>query len=185
MELIEAIKTRRSIRKFKTTPVKDEDLDIILEAFRWAPSWANTQCARLIIIKDKEIISKLAETLTPTNPARSAMLEAPIVIAACAKLGRSGFKKGEPQTDKGNYWFMFDTGIAMQNLVLAAHSLGLGTVYIGLFDAAKAGGILNLPEDIATVAMSPLGYPDEEPEIHKRKELSETVFYDTYGNEKS
>jgi len=185
MDLVEAIKTRRSIRKFKTTPVKDEDLDIILEAFRWAPSWANTQCARLIIIKDKATISKLAETLTPTNPALRAMLEAPIVIAVCAVLGKSGFKRGEPQTDKGDYWFMFDTGIAMQNLVLAAHSLGLGTVYIGLFDAARAGTILNLPEGIVAVALTPLGYPDEEPEIHRRKELLETVFYDTYGNVKS
>ncbi len=185
MEIIEAILTRRSIRRFKKTPVKDRDMDAILEAFRWAPSWSNTQCARLIIIKDKETKLKLAETLTSTNPATQGLLEAPILIAVCAELKKAGFKRGEVQTDKGEYWFMFDTAIAMHNIVLAAHSLGLGTVYIGAFDASKAGRILNLPDDIAAVALTPLGYPDGEPHVPKRKELSETVFYETYGALKS
>ena len=180
MEVIDAIKTRRSIRKYKNTPVKDKDLDTILEAARWAPSWANTQCVRFIIIKDKEIKTKLAETLTASNPALQAILEAPILIAVCAELGKSGLKQGEIQTDKGD-WFMFDAGIAMQNLVLASHSLGLGTVYIGLFDASKASGILNLPNGVTVVAFTPLGYPDVEPNAPQRKESSETVFYNIYG----
>jgi nitroreductase len=180
MEVTEAIKTRRSIRKYKATPVKDNDLDTILEAARWAPSWANTQCVRLVIVKDKEIKSKLAETLDSNNPAHQAILEAPILIAVCAELGKSGFRRGEIQTDKGD-WYMFDAGIAMQNLVLASHSLGLGTVYVGLFDAPKAGTILNLPDEITVVALTPLGYPNIEPNTPQRKESSETVFYDSYS----
>ena len=76
---------------------------------------------------------------------------------------------------------MFDVGIAMQNLVLAAHSLGLGTVHVGLVDARKAAEILGLPPGIVFVEMTPLGYPNEQPRVIPRKELSEIVFYEKYG----
>jgi nitroreductase len=71
----------------------------------------------------------------------------------------------------------------MQNLVLAAHSLGLGTVFVGAFDAKKVAKILGVPQGFCVVAMAPLGYPDEEPPVRPRKELSEIVFYDKYGVE--
>ena len=83
-------------------------------------------------------------------------------------------------SDKGD-WFMFDTAIAMQNLVLAAHAIGLGTVYIGLFDAKKAAGVLELPEGVVVVAMTPLGYPEADRKITKRIEMPEMVFYGKYG----
>ena len=70
----------------------------------------------------------------------------------------------------------------MHNLVLAAHSLGLGTVYIGLFDAGKAAAILGVPEGISVVAMTPLGYPDQAGNPRPRKELTEFVSYDKYGH---
>jgi nitroreductase len=75
---------------------------------------------------------------------------------------------------------MFDTGLAMQNVCLAAHAAGLGTVIVGFFDHKKAEEILNLPENIEVVAMTPLGYPAAEGSARKRKELSEFVFYDRY-----
>ena len=76
---------------------------------------------------------------------------------------------------------MFDTGLAMQNLCLAAHALGLGTVIIGMFDHKKAEEILGLPQNVEVVAMTPLGYPTTGGNIPKRKELSEFVFYERYG----
>jgi nitroreductase len=86
-----------------------------------------------------------------------------VVIVACAELGQAGFTRstGEPSTNKGEYWFMFDVGLAMQNLLLVAHSLGLGTVIIGSFDAKKAETILGVPPGFCVVAMTPLGYPDQ------------------------
>ena len=180
MEVIEAIKTRRSIRQYKTTPVNDKDLATVLEAARWAPSWANTQCARFVVVRENETKARLAEALNPGNPATSAIIGAPIVIIACAELGKSGFKRGEVTTDKGD-WFMFDVALAMANLTLAAHSLGLGTVHVGRFDAAKAANILSLPEGVVVVEMTPLGYPDAEGNVKPRKELSEVVFYESYG----
>ncbi len=179
MELMEAIKGRRSIRRYKTDPVPEEALKTILEAVRWSPSWANTQCWEVVVVKEAKMKSELANTLTPTNPARSAMIEAPLVIVLCGKKGVSGFKKGEATTIKGD-WLMFDTGIAMQTLCLTAHSLGLGTVIIGLFDHKKAEEILGVPADREVVAMTPLGYPSAESVTPKRKEISEFVFDDRY-----
>ena len=77
-------------------------------------------------------------------------------------------------------WLMFDTGIAMQNLCLAAHSLGLGTVVVGLFDHKKVEEILGVSQNAEVVAMTPLGYPATEGSAPKRKELSEFVFYEKY-----
>ena len=180
MDVIEAIKTRRSIRKYKSTPVSKDDLNTVLEAARWAPSWANTQCWRFVVVEDRETRLKLSETLPETNGARAGIVEAPVVIVACAVLGKSGYKRGEVMSDKGD-WFMFDTALAMHNLVLAAHAIGLGTVYIGLFDARKAAGVLELPDGVVVVAMTPLGYPEGEGKITRRLEMPEMVFYGKYG----
>ena len=188
MEVIEAIKTRRSIRKYKPTPVAEKAIELVLEAARWAPSWANSQCWRFIVVRDSSIKDKLAETLVGVadrpNRASEAIKNAPLAIVACAELGRSGYSVQEPRkpvTDKGD-WYMFDVALAMQNLTLAAHSLGLGTVHVGAFDAKKVATILGVPDGFCVVSMTPLGYPDEAPEVRPRKELSEIVFYDKYGS---
>ncbi len=180
MEVLEAIKTRRSIRKYKPTPVDDETIELVLEAARWAPSWANTQCQRFIVVRDSKRKAELADITTYNNPATKEIRTAQVVNVACAELGKSGYYSGQEASDKGD-WYMFDVAIAMQNLVLAAHAVGLGTVYNGLFDAKKAASILGVPEGFCVVTVTPLGYPDQEPNPRPRKELSEIVFYDRYG----
>jgi nitroreductase len=180
MDVLSAIRNRRSVRHYKSDPVKDEDLVTVIDAARWAPSWANTQCWRFVIVRDPATKARLAGTLNPGNPATDALTEAPIVIAACAVLGRAGYKRGEACTDKGD-WFMFDVALAMQNLALAAHSLGLGTVHVGLVDARKAAEILRLPAGMVFVEMTPLGYPNEEAKAPPRKSLEEIVFQDRCG----
>jgi len=191
METLQAIKTRRSIRKYKATPLDDKTIELVLEAARWAPSWANGQCWRFIVVRDDSIKAELANTLVKVqsgdtaidNPSLRAIRSAPVVIVACAELGESGYEFGEPATDKGDFWFMFDVALAMQNLALAAHSLGLGTVHVGAMDAKKAASILEVPEGFCVVEMTPLGYPDQQPSARPRKELSEIVFRDKYGIE--
>lgn len=187
MEVLEAIKSRRSVRNFKPTPVDDKTIELILEAARWAPSWANSQCWRFIVVRDGDTKSKLADTVIAVSdrPNRGAgtIRNAPAVIVACAELGKSGYyvrEPGKPVTDKGD-WFMFDVASAMQNLALAAHSLGLGTVHIGAFDAEKAGTILGVLEGFCVVVITPLGYPEAEPPITSRKELSEIVSHDRFN----
>ncbi|MEA1958901.1 MAG: nitroreductase family protein [Chloroflexota bacterium] len=180
MDLVEAIRDRRSIRKYKTDPVSEKDLNTLLEAARWAPSWANTQCVRWVVVKDPGLRAQLAETLPGANPAYNAMKVVPVVLVACAVTGKAGFKKGEPTTDKGD-WFLFDVALAAQNLTLAAHAIGLGTVHVGLMDAGKAEEILGVPEGVRVVEFIPLGYPDESPNGPGRNELSEIVFHEKYG----
>ena len=181
MDLMEAIKGRRSIRKYKPDPVSEGALEKVMEAVKWSPSWANTQCWEVIVVKDPNVKSQLADTLTATNPARSSMTEAPLVIVLCGKKGVSGFKKGQVATVKGD-WLMFDAGIATQSLCLAAHGQGLGTVIIGLFDHKKAEEILGVPQNVEVVAMTPLGHPATEGSAPKRKDFSEFVFTDRYPN---
>jgi len=191
MEIFKAILNRRSIRKMKSDPIDDKTLEQILEAARWAPSWANTQCWRLVVVRDRNIKAQVADCLSKVtrpdgtireNAAVQAVIDAPVLIVVCAELNRSGcLPGGEPSTDKGGNWYMFDTALAMQNLVLEAYALGLGTVILGAFDAKKAGEILEAPEGFCVVAMTPLGYPDQEPRTVPRKELSEIVFHDKFG----
>ena len=179
MEVMKAIKSRRAVRKYQPTPVDDRTLELILEAARWAPSWANTQCWRFIVVRDASTKNELAATLPETNPSYNAVKEAPVVIVACAELGKAGYKRGEVTTDKGD-WFMFDVALSMQNLVLSAQSLGLGTVYIGLFDAKKAAEILEVPLGFCVVTMTPLGYPTQQPKPTPRRELSQIVSYEKF-----
>ncbi|MBI2287563.1 MAG: nitroreductase family protein [Chloroflexi bacterium] len=184
METMEAIKGRRSIRQYKTTPVDDKTVELVLEAARWAPSWANRQCWRFVVVRDSKIKAELAgTTYSQTNQARESLKNAPVVIVACGELGKAGFSRdtGQPSTDKGEYWYMFDVGLATQNLVLEAYSLGLGTVIVGSFDAKTVAAILGVAEGFCVVAMTPLGYPDQDPGPRPRKELAEIVYHDKFG----
>ncbi len=183
MEVLEAIKSRRSIRRYKDTAVDNKTIEQVLEAARWAPSWANTQCWRFVVVRDDSVKAELTGVLSTNNPATDAIKNAPVVIVACAQIGRSGCNREGPTTDKGYSWYMFDVGLAMQNLTLAAHALGLGTVHVGAFDAKKAADILAVPEGFCVVEMTPLGYPDQEGKAPPRKELSEIAFHDKYGAE--
>jgi nitroreductase len=180
MDIMEAIKGRRSVRSYKPDPIPEETVHTVLEAIQWSPSWANTQCWEVVVVKDAETRRLLAETLSSTNPARKGIMQAPLTLVLVGIKGRAGFKKGEVSTDKGD-WYMFDCGIAMQNLCLAAHAEGLGTVIVGLFDAAKAAEIIQVPADRAVVAMTPLGFAETNPSPPKRKEIETFVLYEGYG----
>lgn len=115
------------------------------------------------------------------NRGTDAVKAAPVVIAACAELNRAGFREGQPSTDKGGYWYMFDAGLALENMVLAATSLGLGTLFIGGMNAKKAESLLEVPQDYACVILMVLGYPNEEPEARPRKQMGELVFTNKFG----
>lgn len=181
MEVLTAIQERRSVRKYKSKPVPEEILNEILDAARLSPSWANTQTWRFIVVKDQQVKQKLQETMRPVNPCREAFLQAPLVICMVCQKGVSGCRQGEPLTNKGDTWFMFDAGIAMEHLVLAAWDHGLGTCHVGLFDAAKADEILAVPEGYSTVEMTPLGYFETPPDARPRKPLTEIVYLNTFG----
>jgi nitroreductase len=181
MDTLEAIRTRRSVRTFSDRPVEQEKLLAVLEAVRQAPSWANMQCWRFVVVQDpavKEKISELSyvEAFFATrgynsNPAQKALAQAPVVIVACAEPEQSGDLGGQ-------HYYMTDVGIAAENLMLAAHSLGLGSVFVGVFDEEQLGDLLDIPPGIRIVGLFPLGYPlDKGKGSPPRRPLDEMVFY--------
>jgi nitroreductase len=187
METLDTIKNRRSIRKFKPDPVDDQTLEKVLDAARLAPSWSNVQAWKFVVVRDLETRGHLADTIQAhpalgSNPASNGIRNAPVVIVALAEKGLSGYFNGQAATDKGDAWYMLDIGIAMQNLVLAATDLGLGTVHVGLFDTRKVGALLEVPENYIVVEMTPLGYPEFQPKARPRKTLSEIVFHEKFGH---
>jgi len=179
-EFIDVLQQRRSVRRYEERPVAPETLAAVLEALRWSPSWANTQCWEIVVVTDAAIKTRLQETIGKGNPAAKAVAAAPVVLAICARLKASGYYKDQATTKFGD-WFMFDLGIATQSLCLAAHDLGMGTVVIGLFDQDKAARVLELPaETHELVALIPMGYPAKRPSAPKRREVSEFVHYETF-----
>jgi len=174
-----AIKERRSIRNYADTDVPEKALQAILEAVQWTPSWANTQCWEVVVVKDPKIKEQIHAAVPASNPGSKSILKAPVLIALCAKLGTSGYYKGLVTTKFGD-WFMFDLGLATQSLCLAAHALGLGTVVLGLYEHDKVNAALNLPEGVDNVCLIPLGYPEKVSGAPKRKNLDEFVHYDTF-----
>ncbi len=177
--LMEIIKERRSIRKYEETPIPEDALNRVLEAVRWSPSWANTQCWEVVVVKDPAMKEKLQETIAPKNPATKAISGAPAVLALCGKLGTSGFYKDQVTTKFGD-WFLFDMGLATQSLCLAAHNEGLGTVIVGLFDHDKAKAVLRVPDSHEVVVLIPMGFPAKTSSVPKRREIDEFTHHDRF-----
>jgi nitroreductase len=184
MEVLEAINTRRSIRKFRDQPLEPEKLQTVLEAARMAPSWSNLQCWRFVVVQDPAIRATLSdlsfvESFFSTygfniNPAQKAIAAASVVIVACADPAKSG-------TMADRHYYLVDLGIAAQNLMLAAHAVGLGTVFVGVFEEEKVRNLLGIPADIRVVGLFPLGYPLEEKRTGPpRKPLDEIVFHEKW-----
>lgn len=182
MELSEAIRGRRSVRKFTDYAVTDEELTAIMEAAGWAPSWANTQVWEFIVVRDKGLIEQVTRTYVEKNPAIKCSLAASALIVACAKTGVSGCYGGQEMT-KFSSWYMFDLGMAVQTLCLKAHELGLGTVIVGFLDHDVCRKLLNVPDGHEIVAVLPIGKPAAQSGSKPpRKELEDFVHLNTFEN---
>ena len=179
MDLLKIIKERRSIRRFMDKPISDDIIDRLLESIQWAPSWANTQCWEIILVKNNGQKESLQKCLGKGNPASKGLLEAPVVFAFCAKRAVSGFYKGEVTTNKGD-WYMFDIGLSVQNFCITAYALGLGTVIVGLFDADEAEKVLSIPSGYSIVAIVPTGYPARETKAPPRKDVKDFLHHEKF-----
>ena len=166
MDILELIKTRRSIRKYKPGPVSEEEINKILEAGRWAPSADNSQPWRFIVLRSQEVRKKLADTLTWGR----FLSEAPLGIAVTVN-PRASSRPVE------------DGAAATQNILLEAHSLGLGACWIGTYggrNEESAKRVLNVPEGDRLLSVIAIGHPAESPQ-KTRKEVDEVTFTDRYG----
>lgn len=171
MKVLEVIQKRRSVRKYKEDPIPEKDLMRVLEAARLAPSGKNFQPWKFIIVKDKALKEKLAQA----SAGQFFMAEAPIIIVGC------GFPDN-CYAHMGRYMksWSVDVTIALEHLILQAQEEGLGTCWIGSFEEEEVKAILNIPENVKVLALTPLGYPDEIPRFRGRKSLDEIISYDRF-----
>lgn len=173
MDLFQVMQNRRSIRAYSDEAVSEEQLFQVLEAGRVAPSWENKQCWSYIVVSDPEMKSRLGEA-AQYNPDRSAYEKATYVLVLCANPRLSGNVEGKP-------YYMTDAGITLQQVVLAATALGLGTCWVGWFKEEPIKALLGVPENVRVVAITPLGYPAQSPGPRPRKALEKTAFANTWG----
>ena len=169
---IENIMTRTSIRQFKAQPVEQDKVDILLKAAMAAPTALNLQPWHFIVINDKETIALLSGK-QPTS--------APLMIAVCGDTDKTMLPDGS--TKLPDFW-VEDVSAATENLLLAAHALGLGAVWTGVYPAmdrtAEVANVLNCPQNIVPLAVVRVGYPDESPEP-KNKYKEENISYNKFG----
>lgn len=159
MGVMEAIRTRKSVRGFTDKPVEDEKLHAILEAGRLAPSASNRQGWRFVIVREPEMIKKLAGTASSVV---AFIGKAPIVIVACADTDGHVMRCGQLS-------YPIDVAIALDHMTLAAVELGIGTCWIGMFDENKVKNVLGITEKIRVVALMPLGYPADPSAVEKKR----------------
>ena len=164
--MIEVIKKRKSVRKYTTQKISDEDLHVILEAGMSGPTAVNARPWSFIVVRDKDMLNKMADG---NGKAANPLRDANVGVLICGDLERA-FK---PAPD---YWVV-DGSIAVQNMILAAESLGIGSVWIGTWpqkekiEAQKE--LFNLPETIIPHSILALGYSDDEVSKNKVKKLYE------------
>jgi len=173
MDVLEAIKGRRSVREFKPDPVKDEDLKRILEAGRWAPSAGNCQPSEFVVVKDPTVKRRLATAALE----ETFIAEAPVVIVVCANVPRTSWRYGRRGEE---LYCIQDTAAATQNMLLTAYSLGYGTCWVGAFDDDAVAEVIRVPPGVRPVAIIPLGRPAERPSPPSRRPLSEIVHENTF-----
>ncbi|MCX7784865.1 MAG: nitroreductase family protein [candidate division WOR-3 bacterium] len=171
MDFYDVIKNRKSVRAYKPDPIPDEVLNRILEAGRLAPSAKNIQPWKFIVVKDHNI----KQALVSACRNQEFIGQAPIVICAVA-LEKIAWGR------MGGYWSSYpvDIAIALEHIILAATNEGLGTCWIGAYDEAEVKKILRIPDDVKVIALTPLGYPAQEPAPKPRKPLSEIVSFDSF-----
>ena len=177
MNVTECLKTRRSIRKYKSDKVDHSVIDSVVSLASYSPSWKNTQITRYIAIEDSSLLAEIADKYTPEYNS-NIIRQLNVLIAVTFKKGRCGYERdGSFTTRKGDRWQMFDVGVACQTFCLAAWDKGLGTVIMGVFDEDGIAGLLGIPEDQELGALIALGYPDIEPDAPKRKAVEELLQY--------
>ena len=184
--MINTLLKHRSIRKFKSTPIPEEELRELLEAASRASTCGNMQLYSLVVTRDKA----MREKLLPCHFGQQMVVEAPCVVTVCADVHRFSMwceqREAEPAYD--NFaWFLtatIDAMLAAQNLTVAAEAHGLGICYLGttLYTAGEIVRTLKLPKGVLPITTIVLGYPDEKPALTDRLPLDAVVHFEQYND---
>ena len=173
MDVFEAIKNRRSVRTFTPEPVSDGEVEKLIDAATWAPSAGNIQPWEFVVVRDPELKRGLCEAAGNQNFVE----EAPVVIVVCANTLRSERGYGSRGV---NLYCLQDTAAATQNMLLAAHALGLATCWVGAFQEEEARKALNVPTGVRPVAIIPVGHPARKSMARSRRPLSGIIHRETF-----
>jgi nitroreductase len=169
MEVMEAIRQRRSIRNYADRPVEEEKLNLILEAGRLAPSAANRQEWRYVVVREKETRQELMKAAK----GQGFVGQAAVVIAACAETDNHEMSCGQLS-------YPIDVAISVDHMTLKALEEGLGTCWVGAFYEDKVKKILGIPDDIRVVELLTIGYPVDVPPPRPRLLISDIVRYEKW-----
>ncbi len=182
METLDVIKKRCSLKnKLSSREVEAEKINIIIDAARMAPSARNTQPWRFIVVQRKNVIENLVASAFPE--ANQVVKEAPVIIVVCAR-------PGDDVSRDGKDYYLFDAGLAVENMLLAATDLGLATHPMTGVSEADVKKALAIPADVRMVALTPVAYPSEstydkaaEERLSQRtrKSLKEVVYYNKWA----
>lgn len=165
MDLFDVIGRRYSVRAYRPDPIEDEKLQQILEAARMAPTAANRQPVRVIVIPTAGRQDALHRIY-----GREWFTDAPLVLCVCGVEA-----EGWIRSQDGKSHIDVDAAIVMDHMVLAATALGLGTCWIAAFNPDAARDVLGLPQGTSPILFTPLGYPADQPRPKQRKELADLV----------
>ena len=167
MSLVDIVLSRRSIRRYEKKEIPKDVLNQILEAGRQAPSAANRQPLHFIVVTDENIKIQFSKGLF-----NRFIKDAPLAIVGCANTG--DFMTGKK-------WAVVDTTIALQNMVIAAWAIGIGSCWIGDFKEGKVKQTLQIPDKWKVVALVSFGYPAEKPKPRKKKPLTKIVSFNKFS----
>lgn len=169
MELMHALRTRRSIRKYEDTPIPKEMVREMLDAAMMAPSAGNAQPWQFVVIDDRQVLDGMKDM----HPHIKMVAQAQLGIVVCGDLSLEKF---------AGYWVQ-DCSAAMQNMLLAIHGLGLGAVWTGIYPmedrVAAFRNMFNLPETVIPLGFVPIGYPAQQPTSESRFK-ADRIHYNTY-----
>ena len=167
MDILKAVKERRSIRDFQKKKIPDELLDKLMEALIWAPSAGNLQARKFYFIKNEQIKKRIAAAALNQN----FIAEAPLVIIGCSD-SRISLKYGE----RGVYLYSIqDVALSIMGMMLVAHEHGLGSTWVGAFREDEVSRILKMPNNLRPIAIVPVGYPSKVPYPPPRVSKKEAV----------
>ncbi len=155
MELEDAIKGRRSIRRFLDKAVEEEKLEKILDLIKWSPSAHNAQEWEIFVVKDEKRKGELADAAF----GQSFLADAPVVLVVCGNKARL----------RGEHYLPIDMGIVTYNICLVAYSLGLGTCIVGAFDPDRVRKVLGVGDKLIPYSIIPIGYPSTNPKPPERR----------------
>lgn len=175
MEFNNVVQIRRSVKNFTTQEVPESKLKSLFDSARVAPSWGNKQCWKFVVVKNNDTKQKIADTIGNDNSAKDGVKEAPVTVVVCADPNQSSRIDGKD-------YYLVDSAIAMEHLVLAAANEGLGTCWVGQFEENRIKEILHIPQELKVVALTPVGFPGSTGDAEHKRTLQDVGYAETWGN---